>query len=146
MRGERPDHTLTPTALANEAWLRLANCEEDFSNRSHFFAVAANAMRRVLVDHARARNAEKRGGGEVIRLEDIDPAAPSSTLPALDEALDALARTDPRAVRVVEMRYFSGLTHAEIAEVLNLDRRTVDRDWAFARAWLFDQLSIPGKH
>jgi RNA polymerase sigma factor (TIGR02999 family) len=143
MRGERPDHTLTPTALAHEAWLRLADSEDDFSSRAHFFGVAANAMRRILVDHARARNAVKRGGGVVIRLEDIDIAAPESdnTLMALDEALDALFKKDPRAARVVEMRYFSGLAHTEIAEVLNVDRRTVDRDWAFARAWLFDQLS-----
>ena len=144
MRGERPDHTLTPTALVHEAWLRLADCgEKDFSNRSHFFAIAANAMRRILVDHARNRNAAKRGGGAVVHLEDVDPAAPESdtTLLALDEALENLSKTDPRAARVVEMRYFSGLSHTQIAEVLNVDRRTVDRDWALARAWLYEQLS-----
>lgn len=143
LRGERRDHTLTPTALVHEAWLRLSDEGDNFENRAHFFGVAANAMRRILVDHARTRNAEKRGGGGLVRLEDLDPAAPESdeTLLALDEALGKFAVKDPRAARVVEMRYFSGLNHTQIAAILQVDRRTVDRDWALARAWLFDQLS-----
>jgi RNA polymerase sigma factor (TIGR02999 family) len=143
MRWERPDHTLSSTGLANEAWLRLVDSANDLDNRSHFFGVAANVMRRILVDHARAKGAGKRGGRDVIRLQDVDPAAPEMdyTLLALDEALEALSKIAPRAVRVVEMRYFSGLTHSEIAEVLHLERRTVDRDWALARAWLFDRLT-----
>jgi RNA polymerase sigma factor (TIGR02999 family) len=147
MRWERPDHTLSPTGLANEAWLRLADSVEDFANRSHFFGVAANVMRRILVEHARARRASKRGGRDVIRLQDVDPAAPEKdyALLALDEALETLSNINARAVRVVEMRYFGGLTHSHIAEVLNLDRRTVDRDWAFARAWLFDRLATAGE-
>jgi RNA polymerase sigma factor (TIGR02999 family) len=148
MRWERPDHTLSPTGLANEAWLRLAGCAGDLANRSQFFGVAANVMRRILVEHARARKARKRGGEEVLRLQDVDPAAPVKdyTLLALDEALEMLSNINPRAARVVEMRYFSGLTHSEIADVLHLERRTVDRDWALARAWLFDRLTTNGRH
>ncbi|HEY6342958.1 MAG TPA: ECF-type sigma factor [Bryobacteraceae bacterium] len=119
MRWERPDHTLSATRLANEAWRRLADCMEDFVklNRSHSLGIAARVMRRILVDHARARGAGKRCGREAIRIHDADPAAPEVNYPllALDEALDALSKIDARAVRVVEMRYFSGLTHSEIA-------------------------------
>ena len=143
MRAERDGHTLTPTALVHEAWLRLCDCRGDFANRSHFFAIAANAMRRILVDHARAKKAIRRGGGQFVPLNDIDIAAPQAeeTLVALDEALDKLAEMDARAARVVELRYFSGLKQQEIAEVLQLDRRTIDRDWAMARAWLFGQVT-----
>ena len=145
MRSERTDHTLTPTALANEAWLKLCDVDQAYADRAHFFAVAANAMRRVLVDHARSRNAGKRRGGSLLKMEDldIDIAAPEAEehLSVLDDALRRLAAFDSRAAKIVEMRYFGGLTHTEIADVLNVDRRTVDRDWAVARAWLFEKLS-----
>jgi RNA polymerase sigma factor (TIGR02999 family) len=144
MRAERPNHTLSPTALANEAWLKLCDIDDIYVDRAHFLAVAANAMRRVLIDYARSRNAGKRRAGIVVKMEDIDAdiAAPGADehLTALDEALSRLAEFDPRAAKVVELRYFGGLTHSEIAELLCVDRRTVDRDWAAARAWLLDRL------
>jgi RNA polymerase sigma factor (TIGR02999 family) len=138
MRGERPGHTLTPTALANEAWLRLCGNDHSFENRSHFFAVAAGAMRRLLIDYARARKAGKRAGGVRIPFEDVVIAAPETDeqLLSLDEALTRLAEVDSRAARVVELHYFAGLTHREIADILAVTRRTVDRDWTMARAWL----------
>ena len=145
MRTERADHTLTPTALANEVWLKLCDADAVYADRAHFFTIAARAMRRVLIDYARSRNAEKRHGGALLKMEDLDRdiAAPEvqDHLKALDEALDRLAEFDPRAAKVVELRYFGGLTQIEIAQVLQVDRRTVDRDWAVARAWLFDQLT-----
>lgn len=145
MRRERREHTLSPTALVNEAWLRFgATIEQgDIRNRQHFFGIAATAMRRVLVEHARARHAAKRGGdSEPVAVENLDDfAAPTDRqLLALDDALSALQAIRPRAAGIVELRFFGGLTHADIATLLNLERRTVDRDWAFARAWLFGQL------
>ncbi|MBL8296533.1 MAG: sigma-70 family RNA polymerase sigma factor [Bryobacterales bacterium] len=142
MRGERQQHTLTPTALVNEAWLRLGEFKDEVENRSHFFALAATAMRRILIDHARSRNSAKRGGG-LIRVEELDIAAPESDgqLLALDEALTRLAAMDERAAKVVEMRYFTGLTQSEIARVLGVDRRTVDRDWAMAKSWLYGEVA-----
>ncbi|HEY2013512.1 MAG TPA: ECF-type sigma factor [Bryobacteraceae bacterium] len=143
LRAERIGHTLTPTALANEAWIRLSVSGFGFEDRTHFFAVAAAAMRRLLIDHARARNAGKRDGGQVVDLASIDLAAPETdeTLLALNDALDSLAQIKPRAARIVELRYFAGLAHEEIAELLGITRRTVDRDWAMARAWLFSQIA-----
>ena len=144
MRSERPGHTLTPTALVNEAWLRLGSEWQGYvEDRQHFLAVVSTAMRRVLVDHARARQAQKRDG--VLAREPVEEfqiAAPESDemLLALNDALDRLSAINPRWVRVVELRYFSGLSEDEVATVLGLTRRTVTRDWAMARAWLFGEL------
>ena len=144
MRSERPGHTLTPTALVNEAWLRLGSEWQGYvEDRQHFLAVVSTAMRRVLVDHARARQAQKRDG--VLAREPVEAfqiAAPESDemLLALNDALDRLSAINPRWVRVVELRYFSGLSEDEVATVLGLTRRTVTRDWAMARAWLFGEL------
>ena len=144
MRSERPGHTLTPTALVNEAWLRLGSEWQGYvEDRRHFLAVVSTAMRRVLVDHARARQAQKRDG--VLAREPIEEfqiAAPESDemLLALNDALERMSAINPRWVRVVELRYFSGLSEDEVATVLGLTRRTVTRDWAMARAWLFGEL------
>lgn len=145
LRHERPNHTLSASALANEAWMRLSEGSQDFENRSHFLASAASAMRRILVEYARARNASKRGGGQVINLEEIDIAAPENNteLLAINDALDTLTQKDPRAARVIEMKYFAGLSHTEIGKALGVDRRTVDRDWSAARAWLFREIRNP---
>lgn len=144
MQAERPSHTLTPTALVHEAYLRLAGSADlQFQDRTHFFAVAAQAMRRILVDHARARCAARRGGGPgSTPLEGIDVAVPQSDeeLVELDDALLRLAEFSPRQGSVVEMRYFAGLTEDEVAEVLGVTRRTVNRDWQMARAWLHSQM------
>jgi RNA polymerase sigma-70 factor, ECF subfamily len=141
MRAERPGHTLTPTALANEAWLRLREYG-DVTDRNHFFAVAATAMRRLLIEHARARHAAKRGKGVAVPIDEINLAAPQADkqIIALNDALDRLSEVNPRAAKVVEFRYFAGLKHHEIGALLELDRRTVDRDWTFAKAWLFNEV------
>lgn len=143
---ERGEHTLQPTALVHEAFLRLVDqTRVDWKNRAHFYGTAANMMRRVLVDHARGRATEKRGGGAV-RLSTDDLQIPieerAASFVALDEALDNLAKIDERKARIVEMRFFGGLADAEIAEVLQLSTRTVLRDWRFARLWLFRELSM----
>jgi len=145
MRGERPGHTLQATALVHEAYLRLVGHEDvDWQNRAHFFGVAANLMRRILVDHARAKQAKKRGGGDQkVSLDQavlVRPEAPEQFL-ALDEALERLAKRDPRQARIVELRYFGGLSEEETAEVLQISVRTVKRDWSVARAWLYQQLN-----
>ena len=145
MRGERPGHTLQATALVHEAYLRLVGYEDvDWQNRAHFFGVAANLMRRILVDHARAKQAKKRGGGDQkVSLDQavlVRPEAPEQFL-ALDEALERLAKRDPRQARIVELRYFGGLSEEETAEVLQISVRTVKRDWSVARAWLYQQLN-----
>ncbi len=143
MQAERPSHTLTPTALVHEAYLRLSGTDETFSSRTHFLAVAARAMRHILVDHARARCASKRGGAAGnIPLEALDVPAPQSDeeLLLLDDALERLSAMSPRQGRVVELRYFAGLTEEEVASVLGVTRRTVNRDWSMARAWLHSQL------
>jgi len=147
MSRERRDHTLQPTALVHETWLRLmSNQPADFGDRAHFFAAAANVMRRCLVDYARERNAAKRSGRKV-RIELNDGAAtlrPAfDQLLVLDEALTELSQAAPRQARVVEMIYFGGLTQNEAATVLELDERTIKRDWASARAWLHAQLNAP---
>jgi RNA polymerase sigma-70 factor, ECF subfamily len=143
MRRERPEHTLQPTALINEAYMRLAQEEKDWKNREHFIGVAAHVMRRVLVDYARAHRAGIRGGG-LKRVEWEEGVAMSVERPqeflALDEALDRLAESNPRQARVVEMRYFGGLSVEEIAGVLGIAARSVKRDWALAKIWLFKDL------
>lgn len=136
-------HTLQTTAVVNEAYLRLVGQRSRWRDRAHFFAVSAKAMRHILIDHARARGYAKRGGGA--RPVTLDEAlAPSSPKPAallaLDEALERLATESPRRSQVVELRYFGGLKNNEIAEVLQVSPATVERDWRYARAWLYQEL------
>jgi RNA polymerase sigma factor (TIGR02999 family) len=142
MAGERPGHTLDATALVHEAYLRLIG-KQEFDGKSHFFAAAAEAMRRVLVNHARDRSRLKRGGRRSrVDLDQITtPAAASDDdLLELDDALDRLANEFPIAAELVKMRFFAGITLGDAAEILGLPRRTADRHWAFARAWLADAL------
>lgn len=142
---ERPGHTLQTTALLDDAYLQLAGkTHPQWQNRAHFFAVAAQIMRRIMVDHARRRRALKRSGGTIrITLDECAAVtqARAAELLALDEALEKLAAFDPRKSKVVEMRYFGGLTMEEIADVLKIHVNTVTRDWTAARAWLFAALS-----
>ncbi len=145
LRGERPGHTLQPTALAHETYLRLAG-RPDFpwQNRAHFMAVAARAMRLILVDHARRRRAAKRGGGDAPLEFDtgvVLAAGATVEFDDLDRALSDLARLSERQARVVELRYFGGLTIEETGEVLGVSPMTVKRDWATARAWLYRELA-----
>lgn len=142
---ERHDHTLQTTALINEAYMKLIDQSEvEWQNRAHFFAIAAQTMRRILVDYARTRKREKRGGDDVkLQLDDamnVSAKEKSIDLVALDEALNRLAEFDERQAKVVELRYFSGMTEEETAEVLNISTATVRRDWNMAKAWLFHQL------
>jgi len=140
LRRERRGHSLQTTALINEAFLRLIDAREvHWQDRAHFFAIAANLMRRVLVDHARRRDAEKRGGSALRLTLDEALAVAKETdvdLLAIDEALDRLAKIDPQQARVVELRFFSGLTVDETAAALGVSPKTVKRDWSVARAWL----------
>lgn len=139
MRGERESHTLQPTALVHEAYMRLVDQRNaSWQNRSHFFGIAAQAMRRILVDHARRKRASKREGGERVTLDESVAEAPqrSVDLIALDDALLKLAALDPRQARVVELRYFGGLDIEQTAESLGISPATVKRDWTFARAFL----------
>jgi len=140
MRRERPNHTLQPTALINEAYMRLAQASVDWQNRAHFIGVAATAMRRILVDHARAHMAAVRGG-EFQQVEWTEalglPAERSEELIALDEALDQLEKLDARQAKLIELRYIGGLSFEEAADVLEISPRTAKRDWAMARLWLF---------
>jgi RNA polymerase sigma factor (TIGR02999 family) len=140
LRSERPGHVLQPTALVNEAYVRfVAHEHHNWQNRSHFFGVVAQLMRRILVDHARASLARKRGGDRAaVPLETggLVAETPSVDLIALNQALDELEQLAPRQVRIVELRYFAGLSVPEAAEALSLNPRTVDRDWAAARTWL----------
>ena len=143
MLGERPGHTLQTTALVNEAYLRLVDVTKvRWQNRAHFLAVAARAMRRLLVEDARARRAQKRGGGVYLEpVGDDEPgSSPALDVEALDDALDALARRDPRKARVVELRFFGGLTVEEAAAVLDVSVETVTRDWRLARLYLAREL------
>jgi len=137
---EPSGHTLDATALVHEAYLKLGG--ESFSTKSAFMRAASVAMRRVLVDHARAKRADKRGGGWK-RIEQLDAVSPNddSKLIALDEALGELAKIDSEAAELVQLRYFVGLTIPQAAEALGISARTADRSWAFARAWLFRRLS-----
>lgn len=140
LRSERPDHTLQPTALVHEAYVRLLGGESTpWNDRSHFFRAAARAMRRILIDHARKRRSLKRGGEPVrVSFDQLEPPSwddPEKLL-ALDSALLRLEERDPRAAEVVQLRYFAGMSVAETAETLDVSERTVKREWAFARAWL----------
>ncbi|MEZ6164178.1 MAG: sigma-70 family RNA polymerase sigma factor [Phycisphaerales bacterium] len=143
MRNQASSHTLQPTALVNEAYLKLIRAPEGFANRSHFLAVAATAMRQILTDHARRKRAAKRGGGARASGEVDQVAAPSGQAidtVALDDALRRLEALDPRRHRVVELRFFAGLTVEETADLLGLSRSTVEADWRSARAWLAVEL------
>lgn len=148
MRSERDDHTLQPTAVVHEAYLKLVDQRTtDWKDRAHFFAVASRIIRRLLVDHAREREAAKRGGGaRRIGLDDADltAAMPDAQLVALDEALTELAALNDRQAQIVELRFFGGLTIDEIAEALGIGKRSVDRDWQIARAWLYCRLTADG--
>lgn len=142
---ERVNHTLQPTALVHEAYLRMIGQHQvSWQNRAQFFGLAATLMRNILVDHARHHNAQKRGGGEValsLSAADRFGSTPDVNLIALDEALQDLAHSAPQAARIVELRYFGGLTIEETANVLGVSHATVERDWAFARAWLKKELT-----
>jgi RNA polymerase sigma factor (TIGR02999 family) len=147
---ERPDHTLQPTALVHEAYLRLIDqTRATYNDRAHFIAVASEVIRRILVDHARARRAAKRGGGTLrvpLGDEHADLAGPAADadLADLDEALEHLARVSPRQARVVELRFFGGLGVADTAAILGISDRAAELDWRFARAWL--QVRLGGRH
>lgn len=144
MKKERHNHTLQPTALVHEAYVKLlGQYRTDWKDRLHFFSIAARIIRRILIDHARAAGASKRGRSSTrVSLADHDVAAPSRDvdLVALDEAMVELAALDEQQARIVELRYFGGCTIEEIAELLDLGKRTVDRQWHAAKAWLFDRL------
>jgi RNA polymerase sigma factor (TIGR02999 family) len=150
LRSERSGHTLQPTALVNEAYLRLHGLANvPWHDRAHFFAIASRIMRRILVDHARANLAQKRGAGSpMVQIEDglqegAAPAMDAAELIDLDRALDRLAAEEPRLSRVIELRFFGGLAIEEAAVVLGCSPRTAKRDWAFARAWLLHRLRDP---
>jgi RNA polymerase sigma-70 factor, ECF subfamily len=143
---ESPGHTLQPTALINEAYLRLVEWRSvQWQDRAHFFAVAAKMMRRILVNHALSRRRQKRGGRTVVvsldEAQAVSGSGPSADIVALDGALMKLAKIDERKSRLVELRFFGGLSEAETAQVLNSSLRTVQREWSLARAWLFRELS-----
>ena len=145
MRRERGEHTLQTTALVHEVYLRLCGAESiQWKDRTHFFAVAAQQLRRVLVDHARRVRSEKRGGGNIVAtLFDSDGAAWhfDERLLAVDQALSRLETLDPRAAKVIELRFFGGLTENEAADALDISLSTLKRDWDFARSWLATQLA-----
>jgi len=148
LRRERPEHTLQPTALVHEAYLSLAGQSGlECRNRAHFFAIAARLMREILVDHARRRLAAKRGGGQTVQIAEVagsDARQPGVDLLALDHALDKLAALDERQGRIVELRYFGGLSEKEVAEVLHVSPITVKRGWRIARAMLQQELQGSG--
>ena len=145
LRRERSDHTLQPTALVHEAYMKLAGGDSFvIENRVHFFGIASRVMRRILVDHARQHNAEKRGGAaKRFSIENIEilPEQSAGDLLELNDALQKLEQIDERKCRVVDMRFFGGLKESEIAEVLGVNEKTVRRDWQFAKLWLFRELS-----
>lgn len=147
MRNERANHTLEPAALVNEVALRLLGAEPlGFQNRTHFLSAASLAMRRVLVDHARARHAVKRDGGVQVTLHDVVEGRQTDVVDAiaLDQALNRLAQAEPRWAQVVEMRFLLGLEVSEVAQVLGVSEPTIKRDWRFARAWLARELQLTG--
>jgi RNA polymerase sigma factor (TIGR02999 family) len=148
MAGERPGHTLQPTALVNEAYLRLVQVHRvNWKDRAHFFAMSARVMRRVLVDFARMRRDQKRGGGVSLVTfdENLDVSDETAAgVVALDDALEALARVDERKSRIIELRFFAGLSVEETAEALDVSRDTVLRDWRLAKAWLARELRRTG--
>lgn len=144
LRKEAPGHTLVPTALIHEAYLRLAGgASFEIQNRGHFFAIASQQMRRILVDHARGKNAQRRGSGAIqVGLDEVHAGSnpPPIDLLLLDESLRELERVEPRAAKVVELRYFGGYTDKEVVEAMGVSLATVRRDWEFARCWLFDRM------
>ncbi len=148
LRRERPDHTLTPTGLVHEAFLRLVDQRSaTWESRGHFLGVAAQAMRRILVDHARRRMAKKRGRQHQVTLDtdaEIATTTSSEEVVGVDEALERLATVDTRQARLIELRYFAGLSIEETADVMGISPATVKRDWALARAWLHHELSNAG--
>lgn len=149
MRRERPDHTLQPTALINEAYLRLIREDVNWNSRAHFVGFAAHVMRRVLVDYARARNAEQRGGkAQRVELKSQLAIAPErlEEVSFLDDALARLEKKNPRQARVVELRYFGGLSIEQIGATLGIAPRSVKRDWALARIWLYEELKPRSGH
>jgi RNA polymerase sigma-70 factor (ECF subfamily) len=143
MERERPGHTLQTTALVNEAYMRLVDYKRmQWQNRAHFFAISAQVMRRILVDHARSHNVKRGAGLQRVSLEESAAVAGDreEDLVALDDALNALARLDPRKVQIIEMRFFGGLSVEETAEVLKVSPATVKRDWSIAKFWLYREL------
>src|SRR6266702_2729381 len=144
MGGQRPDHTLQTTALVNEAYLRLADqTNPNWQSRAHFFAVAARAMRHILVSYARSQQSQKRGGGTLkVELDEAAIVSPQESKEIVDlhEALERLATLDSRKAQVVELKYFGGLNYDEMSEVLKISRVTVRRDWEFAKVWLYTEL------
>jgi RNA polymerase sigma-70 factor (ECF subfamily) len=148
LRGERDDHTLQPTALVHEAYLRLIEQHtQNWQNRAHFFGLAAEMMRRILINHANSRNAEKRFGSQTrIALDDIITLSEQRdvNLMQLDEALNELAAFDEKQAKIIELKFFGGLTNEEIAEVLGVSDSTVKREWRIAKAWLFERLKAEG--
>jgi RNA polymerase sigma factor (TIGR02999 family) len=145
MAQEAAGHTLQPTALVHEAWLRLAgNSERPWQNRAHFFGAAAEAMRRILIERARRKSRLKRGSGQaLLNLADLDvmTAMPDDKVLLVDEALEQLKAEDPEKARIVSLKFFAGLTNEQVAELLNVNERTVRRQWDFARAWLFERIT-----
>jgi RNA polymerase sigma factor (TIGR02999 family) len=144
LRSERPGHALASSDLVNEAWLRLSGQDgQQWENRAQFFAIGARMMRRILVDHARARRRAKRGGelSSVTLHTDLNAPSEETDILALNDALEALAKLDPRQSQVVELRFFGGLSIEETAEALDIAKATVNRDWVTARAWLIRELS-----
>lgn len=144
LQSERPDHTLQPTALVHELYLKLFSAEPiEWKGRGHFLAVAARQLRHIVVDYARTQRAQKRGGNHPkVSIEDVPEigVVVDSSVLDLDQALDRLAELDPRAAQVVELRYFGGLTEAEAAKALDISPATVKRDWEFARTWLLKEI------
>ena len=144
MEGQRPEHTLQTTALVNEAYMRLADqTKPSWQNRAHFFAVAARAMRQILVNYARSNRAQKRGGGALkVELDEVAIISPEESKEIVDlhEALERLTALDSRKAQVVELKYFGGLNYDEMAEVLKISPVTVRRDWEFAKLWLYTEL------
>ncbi|MFN7939415.1 MAG: sigma-70 family RNA polymerase sigma factor [Bryobacteraceae bacterium] len=146
MRSERPNHTLQPTAIVNEAFLQMMRgMDIDWRDRAHFLSVASNVLRRILVEYARQAKATKRGGGSPHQaIEDNQPASPASDFDRIldvHNALEELETTDPRSAKIIELRYFGGLTEQETAESMNVSLTTLRRDWQFARAWLAQRLA-----
>ena len=148
MEGQRPEHTLQTTALVNEAYMRLADqTKPSWQNRAHFFAVAARAMRQILVNYAKSNRAQKRGGGALkVELDEVAIISPEESKEIVDlhEALERLAALNSRKAQVVELKYFGGLNYDEMAEVLKISSVTVRRDWEFARLWLYTELHNAG--